>query len=378
MKKNSEEGMKKFLRTFSFQNRGSTLLAATALSLQLISCSAAVNTMDPSGAALSTRSQDAVYSAALPIPRSSRQTLIKGSFFQPGLVVSWDSSKFASEFQYMRDVKMDHAIWQWTVNSKPGIQAAYYPTTLPGLVAKGDLVAASLIAAKDKGLQVWLGLNWNDDWFKMGATDTNWISNEFLLSRQIASELWSLYGSGSGAAIAGFYITMEMDNLNFQSAAKQDLMKNAYQTTCDFIHTTTGKPVMVAPFFNKNVGQNASAYAAMWGSILRSASIDIVAMQDGVGVHHAGTADLALWFSEMRGAIQASRPSTKLWSDLETFDETVGGGYVSAPVSRVITQFQKVAPYVDKVTSFSFNHYDSPNRSRTNEYAQWKAYSDTH
>jgi hypothetical protein len=311
-----------------------------------------------------------------PIILASGNTEIwEGSFFQPALVTNWTAENFATEFQYMKDVKMDHVIWQWTVDSLPVLKWTYYPTTMKGFtqITAYDAVGVSLEQAQAKGLKVWLGLNWTDDWWKHYANDEAWLKNEFTISQNTAQELWNRYGSQYGSTIAGFYLTMEVDNVNFQTTVAQNRMKTVYKDTADYIHTQTGKPVMVAPFFNANLGQDAQTYAAMWGEIIATAPIDVVAVQDGIGVGHATVANIGDWLEPLRTAIKAARPSTQLWSDLETMVPNA-----PASVSRLIEQLNAEKAYVDKFTTFSFNYYDSPQQKHAAEYADWKAYTDTH
>ena len=276
----------------------------------------------------------------------------------------------------MKSVKMDHVIWQWTVDSLPSRKWTYYPTSIAGYTQHNtyDAVGTSLAEAKAKGLTVWLGLNWTDDWWSKGASDDVWLNNEFNLSKTIAQELWSRYGATYGTTIAGFYMTMEVDNVNFQTTVLQDRMAAVYKNVADYVHTNTGKPVMIAPFFNASAGQDPAAHAAMWGRILATAPVDIVAVQDGIGVGHATVANIAAWLCPLRTAIKTARPSTQLWSDLETNTP----GYTSAPVSRVIDQLNAEKTCVDKFTTFSFNHYDSPQQGHAAEFNEWKAYSDIH
>jgi hypothetical protein len=309
-------------------------------------------------------------------PWPANKNVWEGSFFQPSLTDAWSATNFATEFQYMKDVKMDHVIWQWTVDSLPTRKWTYYPTTLSGYtqINSYDAVGASLAQAQIKGIKVWLGLNWTDDWWTHYANDNVWLTNEFNLSQQIAQELWNRYGAQYGNTIAGFYLTMEMDNVNFQTTTTQDRMKTVYANTANYIHSHTGKPVMVAPFFNSSTGQTATAYANMWGYIVTTAPLDIVAVQDGIGVGHATVSNIASWLQPLGTALKAARPGIAFWTDLETLNSN----YTPAAVSRVIQQIEAEKAYVDKVTTFSFNHYDSPQQGHTAEYTQWKAYTDVH
>jgi hypothetical protein len=309
-------------------------------------------------------------------PGGNNTNVWQGSFFQPYLTDSWSATNFATEFQYMKDVKMDHVIWQWTVDSLPSRKWTYYPTTMAGFTQHNtyDAVGTSLAQAQAKGLKVWLGLNWTDDWWSHYANDNVWLTNEFTISKNAAQELWNRYGAQYGSTIAGFYLTMEMDNVNFPTQTTQDRMIAVYSDTANYIHATTGKPVMVAPFFNSSTGQNATTYASMWGYIVTNAALDVVAVQDGIGVGHATTANIGAWLSPLRNSIKAARPSTQFWSDLETMNPD----FTPAAVSRVIDQLNAEKAYVDKFTTFSFNHYDSPQQGQTANYNAWKAYTDVH
>ncbi len=301
-------------------------------------------------------------------------TIWKGSFAQPWLISDWTASNFDTEYQYMLNVKMDHNIWQWTVDSTPSMKCAYYPTSLSGFTQcnSTDAVLISLQRAQAKGIKVWLGLNWTDDWWNKEANDPVWLTTEFNLSKQVAQELWNRYSAYS-SAIAGFYMTMEVDNVNFPDSTTENRMIVVYNDVATYIHTNMNKPVMVAPFFNESMGRNASDYAAQWGRIVAGAPLDVVALQDGIGVGHATVSSIASWLSPMRTAIKNARPSTQFWVDLETFRNSN-----PADVTRVIQQLEAEKAYVDKVTTFSFNHYDSPQQGNQAQYDVWKAYTDTH
>ncbi|HAR62119.1 MAG: hypothetical protein DKM50_08170 [Candidatus Margulisiibacteriota bacterium] len=298
------------------------------------------------------------------------QKPLSGSFIQPWLVESWTSSNFTTELQYMDNVHMDHFIWQWTVDSTPSTMKAYYPTELAKFTGTAtDPVGLSLEAAKTQGLKVWLGLNYTNDWWSKGANDDVWLTKEYNLSKQIAQELWKLFGANYGDTIAGFYLPMEVNNLNFDSTAEKHLI-SVYNDVATYIHTNMNKPVMVAPYFVSHADLNALQYAEMWGRIIVSAPIDIVAVQDGIGAGNATLTDIATWLSPLRAAIKKNRPATQFWIVLETFTTD----YNSAPLSRVLRQLLAEQSYADKFTTFSFNHYDSPQQGHTKKYNGWETY----
>lgn len=189
----------------------------------------------------------------------------RGSFFQPDLVANWTATNFATEFGYMANVKMDHAIWQWTADSTPTKMWTYYPTTMSGFTQHNatDAVGLSLAQAQAKDLKIWLGLNWNDDWWSKGGNDNTWLMNQFAISNQVAQELWNRHGGQYGGTIAGFYMPMEVDNVTFSASGAQTNIIGVYRDTAAYIHNATGKPVMVSPFFVENAagGLNQTDYA---------------------------------------------------------------------------------------------------------------------
>ncbi len=308
--------------------------------------------------------------------------LLQGSFFQPQLSVAWGKDGFDKEFKYMKDAQMDHVIWQWTVDSKNML--AWYPTSLPGYkqVTNFDAVEASLLSALKYNMTVWIGLNDNGDWWKYYGNNQTWLLNEFRIGKEVIKDMWSKYGTKYARAIAGFYVVFEVDNVFFPSERSQVRMASVYRDIANYCHSQTSKPLMVAPFFNqywtKSQKMNAREYATFWHNILLVANIDIVAMQDGIGVEHTSLEDVATWFIAMRAGMKSARPESQLWTDLETFHVASDSILVPAAISRVIKQIQLETPYVSGITSFSFSHYNSPLQGFTKEYEEYMKYVRNH
>ena len=307
--------------------------------------------------------------------------ILHGSFFQPALSVTWGKAGFEAEFKYMAKLQMDHVIWQWTVDSKNKV--AWYPTSLKGYkqVTNYDAVEASLIEAARNNMTVWIGLNDNSDWWKYYARDENWLKGEFAIGKSIVKDMWEKYGKKYAIAIAGFYVVFEMDNVNFFPEVEQKRMAAVYKDIADYTHSLTMRPIMIAPFFNANyVGRkmDAKEYAKLWHDVLLVANIDIIAMQDGVGVEHCKLVEVTNWFYQMRLAMASARPGSQLWSDLETFEMENATKLRPAPISRVLQQIQLEYPYVSRITSFSFNHYDSPQQGFTKQYEEYLKYVQDH
>lgn len=318
----------------------------------------------------------------LPVPPQTDDRL-GGSFIQPDLIDGWGSDDTVrAEFDSMRNLNMTTAVLQWTANSQDnrnsGARTAVYPTALPGYqqITNTDVLGRTLNIAAEKGINVWVGLQVNDHWWKTYANDTGWLANEDATARTLASDIWSKYGSKS--SFAGWYLAFEMDNVNFSSTTSQDRMISFYSSVIGHLKQISGKRVAVAPFYNAvntNLAgwQNATTWGAMWARVLDAVPIDVVALQDGIGAGHADIATLPTWFSAMKAAIDSTSSPAVLISDTETFK--IGASGLQPMSNReIVSAVKAVDNYVTGYWSFSYNHYQSP-RSKFASAAFHNAYS---
>ena len=127
---------------------------------------------------------------------------------------------------------------------------------------------------------------------------------------------------------------------------------------------------MAAPFFNDAEGLRPIAYDSWWKDVAGGARLDILALQDGIGVGHAKLNDVGEWFRGM--SEELANTGCVLWSDLETFATESNGTDGAASVSRVAKQVAAEGVYVERLTTFAFTHYDCPQQRRDAEFAEWK------
>jgi hypothetical protein len=285
---------------------------------------------------------------------------LAGTFVQPYLIDGWTDAQVSAELDHLAAACIRHVIVQWTADTKH--RTTVYPTSLSGYTHDGatDVVGRLLSAAQAKGVSVWLGLQVNEDWWSRSADDGPWLAAEATRSVAVANELYDSYGGY--ASFDGWYLPFEVDNVNFTDPAAQTRMADYYRTVIGALDAASGGlPVAAAPFFNAidGGGQTPAQWQAMWTRLLRDSPIDVVALQDGVGAGHARTADLAAWFRSTDNAIAASRPSTRLFADTETF--VMGSsGFQPMPVADFVAHMKAVQPYVDGYWSFAYSHYQSP------------------
>lgn len=303
-----------------------------------------------------------------PDPSGSTGAVISGSIVQPVYAHSFTESDWEDTFSSMKDVGMDHAILQWSIQSDASTKEVYYTSSLYNSAAgyympnSHDTLDDMLTAADAQGIDVWVGMNWSDDWWTKAGTDYTWLANEATFATSVINDIWhASKGYKNHTSFAGWYIPWEIDNVNYTTSTQQLHMRDGLKTIVDYLKTNTTKPVMISPFFNDSMGQSSSAWSTMWQYFLddtTGADIDIVALQDGIGVNHASVSTIPGWLAATKTATDSST-GCQLWANIETFEDLGGDVDRPAQASRVISQIDAESPYVVKLTSYSFIQYDS-------------------
>jgi chitodextrinase len=295
--------------------------------------------------------------AAPPAPPVFHGPRFNGSFIQPGTAAAYTDGKWRTEFKCMKAAGVDELVVQWTLDSKA--MRAVYPTTLTRATMTTDALGPCFSAARVAGVDVYLGLQSNDDWWTNYAGDGDWLDHEAVISNRLADDLFHQYGASP--AFKGWYLWFEVDNVNEPSTADWDNLARYFKSVCDHLHTLApGKRVIIAPFFATSPdagGMDSAGWQAMWEYILAKAPIDVIALQDGVGAGNAMAADLPAWFGATKNAVATRNGSCQLWADTENFRIED-----NSPMSldEVVAHMKAVEPYVSHYLSFSFNHYTSP------------------
>jgi hypothetical protein len=300
--------------------------------------------------------------AAHATPTCTASPRLSGSFIQPDLVDSWTGTQIATEDTNLKNACITTQILQWTADSKN--HTATYDTGLTGYTwnTSHDVPDRLLSHAESAGINVYVGLQINDDWWTKYADDTTWLSNEATFAEQLADELYDNYGPYD--SFAGWYLPFEVENDHFQTTTEQDNLASFYATVIGYLHSNFGLPVVISPFFNANLGGalDSSGWQSMWTRILDdlgSSSPDVIAVQDGIGAGHATSAQLGTWFSATKSAITAAAVSTALYDNAETYQ--VGpSGFQPMPVGPIVTDMSAVSTSVTGYWSFSYDHYQSP------------------
>ncbi len=305
-----------------------------------------------------------------------------GTFIQWYLVKDWDDAKWRSEFRYMQEVGMRSLVFAPTADSKAHV--TYYPTRLPGFqLAEGypDLVDACLRNAEKAGIRVFLGLNFNDDWWHKSANDPAWLDAQMQEGNAVAAELYRRYAAKYPHAFAGWYWVWEVDNLNFRTPEQIRTLAQALDSNVRAVKALNPRlPVMLCPFMNASLG-TPETYQAMWTAVFAQCSLgrgDIFCPQDCVGAGGLTLEQVPVWFAALKQAV-ATRSGLRFWADTETFQAESQAAadadhWIAAPLNRFVAQMKTEQPYVEQCLTFSYSHYYSPNTANSGFQRTYREY----
>lgn len=288
------------------------------------------------------------------IPRFS------GSFIQEYLVADWTDERWNQEMRVFNEVGMKYLIYAPALlTNDKGISTATYPSSFAKRKHQNQTLEKCLRAAQKNNIKVFIGLNFNDRWWKCDY-DAEWLVKQMEIGNKVADEIVTLYKDKYPDAMYGWYWVWEIDNLNWMTSERQQALIDALNTNLDYLSNLTPEmPLMLSPFMNHKVGGNAEEYGQMWKNIFektRFRSGDIFSPQDCVGAGGLNLDNLEEWFSKLKQAVN-TKPGLKFWGNIETFDQRF---WITAPLERIKKQLEVVNGYVGNLICFAYSHYNSP------------------
>ena len=284
-----------------------------------------------------------------------------GTFIQNDLITIWTDDRWQQELSALKEVGMHYIIIAPTLQTNDkGVSESIYPSILPGVKQKcaDDLVDNCLRNAQKAGFKVFLGLNLNDKWWSANFT-YDWLKHQMETGNSVADELIQKYKNKYGDVMYGWYWVWEVDNVHCNTPNLQAALAAMLNINLDHLHAVTpSMPLMLCPFMNYRLG-TATENRNMWETVFATTHFskgDIFAPQDCIGAGGLKLDTLAVWFREMKKAVD-TKPGLLFWSDAETFDQRF---WTIAPLNRFIKQMEIVKPYVSNIISFAYSHYYSP------------------
>ena len=305
---------------------------------------------------------------------------------------NWTRARWRSLFADLTSIQVTTVIVADAVtptSDPPGGYKAWYPTKIAGHSYDGtDVLGMALEEAATAKVGVFLGLLQPADWFHNGAMNATYLRELVVRENAVLQELHALYGAHEGdnedAAAAlptlrGFYHPAELYSTCCESSVHQcdaphtRALAAMVEPTAKLAHALSSKyTFVIAPFDNfwpDAVTPSANVSAAMtawWSGLLaQTPSVDVVALQDGVGVSAGNPVPRSpTRASQLIAAVSRAVVGHKkqMWTDIEIFSHP---DYSVASTARVLEQIQREAPFVSGMTIWEFTSFMDPRNCST-------------
>lgn len=325
---------------------------------------------------------------------------INGFFIQP--LLGYGIPEYMQNFQTqeyfddwvksMSDIGAEMLFYQWTahyesdVNWYHGAVAADFCYYEPNLKEIGGIPVNSwmrgvkdwtgedvspiqrvLDAGEKHGVDIWLGLYLNEkdkyNWWdavnnnEISSSDSATLRYHVERSVDLLKDLSKQFGKHP--AFGGFYYPVEIANLGFEEKENWDLLAWLLDSVAVETHKLGDKKLAISPFFNTELTP-ADEWGEMWDYVLSKSAIDIIMLQDGVGVEPHTIDKIAPFYEAVRNACDKNNKS--FWANSELFTNKSGDrGTMDAEPTRIETLLQQMqieAEYADTFVCFSYMSLD--------------------
>lgn len=281
------------------------------------------------------------------------QKALTGSFVDFFRKENWTQQNWEDQFQEMKDIGMHIAIIQFIsygditwFNSSNDFTGKKYP----------DALATFLAAANNKQMDVHIGLYFHEDYWK-NQTNVEWLRLHADRCNYIAEEINAQFGKDQ--AFKGWYIPHEPEPNAYNSKElTASFNENFVNKISDRLHSFDNKPVSIAAFFNSDLTSPDQLKEFM--AELSRANLQIIMLQDGVGVNHVTPDRLVEYYTATsQGLFENTNYKGEFWTDLETFSFKPQGPVTIDRIKKQLEAEMSV-PNITRAVSFQYYSNMSP------------------
>ena len=293
------------------------------------------------------------------------------SFIQYWYCQSWSYDRWIKEFRMLQTIGVHEIILQSVADTKSNY--AVYPSKMKGYSSNSmDMLETALSAADSMGMNVRIGLGFNDDWWSFETHDETWLNHEAEVNSSIVTEIAMMYGGHQ--SIVGWYIPYEFNSLMALTHDQQANLNRFFRKIASTIKLTSTKSSMIAPYYNAWL--SGPVTLALWSNsvrhVLKDTGIDIIALQDSIGAGFNTLGDLDEVYASTKKV--ADEIGLILYAVTETFRENESET-LPASQRQIYEQLSRVSPYVSGFVAFSIDHYQNGNEStQVNGYKDYYQY----
>jgi len=252
------------------------------------------------------------------------------------------------------------------------------PATWHSSQNSGDALELALSAAKQNGMQLWIGTVNDDIWWKYGWGEPeknsdgctyfeDWSRENAELCSALIREIQERYGEEYDSQIAGFYYVNEIWNIDTACAGTDggEYARIIGENIRASISAAGDKPLMISPFWNPDVS-SSEGFTAFLTDLAGEAgfrSTDIYAPQDGGGKEYSPSV-MREWAQAQKAAVGERM---RFWMNNETF----GLSMTAKPIEELRRNYAVTSDLAEKNILFSWDHYYAGDKELSGSFAEF-------
>jgi len=268
---------------------------------------------------------------------------------------NWGRQEWEREFDTYQAIGLDTVV---LIRAGLGARLACPSKTLsarvPTLPVYVDLVDMFLELAAERSIDFYFGLyDSNQFWYRY-----DW-KTEVDINREFIKEVWDTYGASP--AFRGWYLPHETPDTSVRILDINVALGEEIRRISDL-------PILISPYYAGRPDIYGSQHALgmprtaeengrIWEEIFArySGLINYCAFQDAT-TDLLKLADFTAVIADLAGA-----NGIRLWSNLETFDRDMPIKFPPTDWRKLAHRLDSVQSYVEKIITFEFAHFMSPN-----------------
>ncbi|MCA1803162.1 MAG: DUF4434 domain-containing protein [Rhodothermaceae bacterium] len=278
---------------------------------------------------------------------------------------NWGADEWEADFRAMKAAGIDTVI---LIRAGYGRTATFNSSVLHREMntypVYTDLVDLFLTLAEKNGMEFWFGT------YDSGKY---WINGDYRkesdINQAFCDEVFGKYGHRK--AFRGWYISHEIHTYN-------DGMMRVYEELAGHLRGLKKLPILISPYVKgvKQYGDEAislNQHIDEWERVFQRIEglVDVVAFQDGQ-VSYDELSD----YLKANGEL-AARHGIQSWSNVESFDRDMPWKFPPIPFDKLRYKMELAAQAgVDKLITFEFSHFMSPNSMYPSAHVLYRRYMD--
>jgi hypothetical protein len=277
---------------------------------------------------------------------------------------NWGRDEWSREFQLYSRIGIDTVI---IIRAGYQNKCIFQAQSVPGLLPAGtDLAEMFLDLAEENGLNLYFGtFDSGEYWVKR-----QW-RQEADLNRRFIDEVVERYGDRK--ALKGWYLCHE-------TSGKMGQIIDLYNTIGGHCKQLKDLPCLISPYprggkqFKWVKNFNIAKHTKDWGTIFSECSdiIDICAFQDGQMHYH----ELPAFHKAVKDL--GDEHGITIWSNIESFDRDMPIKFPPADWRRLKLKMEQASQHAEKLITFEFPHFMSPQSSWESGRNLFKRYAEMH